>query len=157
MKRKLLKYNLIVMTVFFAFSMLYNAGAFLNSLIIEIRFRSGDFAYKTTGLSGDFLQELYSEEWSMGYMIFAFLTLSVIAVVTILFYQKILSKIPFLLLFMSAFAATQFGIAFSFDNPFALAFILIVELIYTALTVFFTLRDFKRIQTGQNDGFAAEV
>lgn len=151
MKRKIVKYNLIPMLVFFVLSMLYNIGAFLDCIIMEIRFQLGDYAYKTTDLSGDFLQELYGEEWSLGYMLLAFFALSLIAVITILFYKKRLSKISYLLLGLSAIPSIFISVIFISEDVFSLTVGLIIEVIYMFFTLFFTIKDFKNWEEEQND------
>lgn len=150
MKTKILKYNLIPMLVLFVLSMLYNIGAFLNSLVMEIKFRSGDYAYKTTDLGGAFFQELYSEEWSLAYIMLAYIVLAAIAIVTLLFYRKSLSKISFTLLLLSAIPTNFIGIIFVSDNVALLIAGLIVEIVYMISTVFFVIKDFKEIPTELN-------
>lgn len=154
MKRKIVKYNLIPMLVFFTLSMLYNIGAFFNSLIMEVKFRSGDYAYKTTGLSGDFLQELYSEEWSLGYMLWAYIILAVITVITLVFYRKVLSRISFTLLGLSVIPTNFIGVIFVSQNAFLLTVGLIAEFAYLIFTVFFVIKEFKEISIEPNKSVA---
>ena len=142
MKSRILKYNLIPMLVLFVFSALYFIGSFINRLIIEIKFKSGDYAYKTTDLSGDFLQGLYGKEESIIYLLSAFVGLSLIVIITTLFYQKFLSKTPFMLLSLSVIPVLLYVAGSFCENIFPLAVMLIFDVVYVLLTVFFTLRDF---------------
>lgn len=154
MKTKILKYNLIPMLVLFLLSMLYNISAFLNSMIMEIKFRPGDYAYKTTGLSGDFLRELYSEEWSVAYMFCVYIILVAITVITLLFYRKKLSKFSFRLLSLSVIPSNFIGIIFVSQNLILLTFGLIAEVAYVISTVFFVIKDFKEFSAELNESVA---
>lgn len=142
MKNRILKYNLIPMLVLFVFSALYFIGSFINRLIIEIKFKSGDYAYKTTDLSGDFLQGLYGKEESIIYLLLAFVGLSLIVVITILFYQKFLSKTPFMLLSLSVIPVLLYVAGSFCENIFPLAVMLAFDVLYVLLTVIFTLKNF---------------
>lgn len=142
MKDRILKYNLIPMMVLFVLSALYFIGSFINRLIIEIKFKSGDYAYKTTDLSGDFLQGLYGEEESIIYLLLAFVGLSLIVVITTLFYQKFLSKAPFMLLSLSAIPVLLYVAGSFCENIFPLAVMLAFDVLYVLLAVIFTLKDF---------------
>ena len=134
------------MLVLFVLSMLYNIGAFLNSLIMETKFRSGDYAYKTTDLSGHFLQELYSEEWSFGYMIGAYIILAAITVITLLFYRRLLSKKSFILLVLSVIPANFIGLIFISQNVILLTVGLIAEFVYMISIVYFAVKDFNKLE-----------
>lgn len=142
MKNRILKYNLIPMLVLFVFSALYFIGSFINRLIIEIKFKSGDYAYKTTDLSGDFLQGLYGKEESIIYLLLAFVGLSLIVVITILFYQKFLSKTPFMLLSLSVIPVLLYVAGSFCENIFPLAVMLVFDVVYVLLALIFTLKDF---------------
>lgn len=143
MKAKILKYNLIPMLVLFVLSMLYNIGSFLNSLIMNIKFMSGEYAYKTTGMNGRFFTELYGEEWSLGYMLWAFIALAVITVITLLFYRKKITSISFVLLGLSAVFGGFIGMVFVSENIMLLAVGLAIETAYLISTVIFTVKDFR--------------
>lgn len=143
MKAKILKYNLIPMLVLFVLSMLYNIGSFLNSLIMNIKFMSGEYAYKTTGMNGRFFTELYGEEWSLGYMLWAFIALAVITVITLLFYRKKITSISFVLLGLSAVFGGFIGMVFVLENIMLLAVGLAIETAYLISTVIFTVKDFR--------------
>ena len=142
MKDRILKYNLIPMLVLFVFSALYFIASFINRLIIEIKFKSGDYAYKTTDLSGDFLQGLYGKEESIIYLLLAFVGLSLIVIITILFYQKFLSKTPFMLLSLSVIPVLLYVAGSFCENIFPLAVMLVFDVVYVLLALIFTLKDF---------------
>lgn len=142
MKNRILKYNLIPMLALFIFSAFYYIGLFIYRLIVEFKFKSGDYAYKSTDLGGDFLQGLYGEEWSLAYMLMAFVGLSLITVITVLFYQKFLSKTPFMLLSLSVIPVLLYVEGSFCENIFPLAVMLAFDVLYVFLTVIFTLKDF---------------
>lgn len=142
MKIRILKYNLIPMLGLFGISTLYNIGEVLNCLMMEIKFKTGEYAYKSTGMNGKFFQELYGQEWSLGYMFGAFVVLSLVAIITVLFYQKFLSKNSFVLLSLSVIPSALCVICFISEDIFPLTAILVLEAVYALLTVIFTLKDF---------------
>lgn len=143
MKTKILKYNLIPMLIFYIISMLYNIGAFLNFIMVEIKFRSGDYPYKSTGMNGRFFTELYGEEWSLGYMLWAFIVLAVITVITLLFYRKKFTRISFTLFGLSAVFGGFIGIIFVSQNIVLLTVGLAIEVAYLISTVIFAVKDFR--------------
>lgn len=151
MKNKILKYNLIPMLIFFILSMLYTIGAFLNGLMMEIKFRSGDYAYKSIGMNGKLFEELYGTEESLGYIFGSFFALFCITVITILFYRKILSKISVILFSLSILPAFSIFVRLMSENLFLVAEILIIETVYMFLTVFFVCKDYKKIQIEKNE------
>lgn len=143
MKAKILKYNLIPMLVLFVLYMLYNIGSFLNSIMMETKFQSGDYPYKSTGMNGRFFTELYGEEMTLGYMMWAFIILAAITVITLLFYRKKLSKITFILLSLSIIPTIFIGMVFVSENIMLLAVGLAIETAYLISTVIFTVKDFR--------------
>lgn len=143
MKSRILKYNLIPMLIFYIISMLYNIGEFLNSIMMETKFQSGDYPYKSTGMNGRFFTELYGEEWSLGYMLWAFIILAAITVITLLFYRKKLSKISFVLLSLSIIPTIFIGMVFVSENIILLTVGLAIEATYLISTIIFTVKDFR--------------
>lgn len=143
MKAKILKYNLIPMIAVFLVSMLYNIGFILNVLMIEIKFKSGDYPYKSTGMNGRFFTELYGEEMTLGYMMWAFIILAAITVITLLFYRKKLSKISFVLLSLSIIPTIFIGMVFVSENIILLTVGLAIEATYLISTIIFTVKDFR--------------
>lgn len=142
MKYKILKYNLIPLVAAFAVSMLYGIGFVLNSLMIEIK-----YVHRTTGINGRFFNELYREEWSLGYMLWACIISAAVTVVILLFYRKAISKIPFTLLGLSSvFGLAFIIIPFISKSVLLLGVALIAGLVYTISAVGFAIKDFKEIR-----------
>ncbi|MGN0539674.1 MAG: hypothetical protein ACI4KI_07450 [Candidatus Fimenecus sp.] len=144
MKAKILKYNLIPMIAVFLVSMLYNIGFIFNVLMIEIKFKSGNYPYKSTGTNGRFFTELYGEEWSLGYMLWALIALAVITVITLLFYRKKFTRISFMLFGLSAVFGGFIGVFFVSQNIMLLTVGLAIEVAYLIFTVIFAVKDFRK-------------
>ena len=142
MKTKILKYNLIPMLIFYIISMLYNIGQFLNSIMMETKFQSGDYPYKSSDMNGRFFTELYGEEMTLGYMMWAFIILAAITVITLLFYRKKLSKISFVLLSLLIIPTIFIGMVFVSENIILLTVGLAIEATYLISTIIFIVKDF---------------
>ena len=147
MKHKILKYNLIPLAAAFALSMIYSIGFVLHSLMIEIKFGSGEYGYRSVDMNGPFFSELYGEEWSLGYMLWAGIVSAAVTVVILLFYRKALSRIPFTLLGLSAvFGPLIIAIPFIFQSILLLSAALIAGLVYMISAIGFVIKDFKEMQ-----------